>query len=123
MGRRCGEGHPGQPAVRRWREEAKRIPPLPPTVADPFPGVQDDEVDVARCEMVPDREPRLSAADDDRLESFHPHRRTRLKARLSVPAAAEMASLTFHQPWRSRRSPSTRYCPWASSVTRGCIAI
>src|SRR3982751_3612889 len=120
MGRRGGEGHTGQAAIGGRREKPQETPSSPPTVPDAFPGIQDDKVDVACGEMVTDCEPRLPAANDDGLESLYLHRRTKLKARLSIPPAAEIASLTFRQPGRSRRSPSTRYRPSASSVTRGC---
>src|SRR4051794_33909278 len=122
MGRRGGEGHNGQAAIGGRGEEPQRIPSSPPTVADAVPALQDDKVDCAWGERVTDCDPRLPAANDDGLESLYLHRRTRLKARLSIPPAAEIASLTFHQPGRSRRSPSTRYRPSASSVTRGCTA-
>lgn len=33
---RSGEGHPGQPVVAPRGEHAEGVPPLPPSVADPF---------------------------------------------------------------------------------------
>src|SRR3990172_6726620 len=62
------ERHAGQPVVARRGEQQQRVPPLAPCVADAFVGVEDHEVDAALGELVPDRQSRLAASDDDGVE-------------------------------------------------------
>ena len=68
--RRAGEGHARQGVVAGGREEAKRVPPLPPGVADPLVGVEDDEGEIPLGEVVPDCEARLAAAHYQGLDAL-----------------------------------------------------
>src|SRR5262245_15748721 len=51
-------------------EQAKRIPTSAPCVADPFAGIQNDELHSALRQVVSDGETCLSAADDDRIDTL-----------------------------------------------------
>jgi len=67
---RAGEGHSVQTVVAGGGEQAKRVPTVPPGVADPLVGVQDHEGQPTPGQVIPDRESRLAAADDHRLETL-----------------------------------------------------
>ena len=68
--RRAGERHSRQGVVAGGREEAERVPPLAPGVADPLVGVEDQEGEVPLGEVVPDREACLSTAQDQGLDAL-----------------------------------------------------
>ena len=66
--RRGGEGHPRQAVEAGRGEQAQRVPALAPGVPDARVGVQDHEGEAPPRQVVPDREARLAAPDDDRLD-------------------------------------------------------
>src|SRR6266542_4580001 len=67
---RAGKGHSRQGGVAGGREEAERVPPLPPGVADPLVAVEDHERKIPLGEVVPDREACLPAAQYQGLDAL-----------------------------------------------------
>src|SRR5918992_2276293 len=65
---RAWEGHPREPVEAVGGEEPQRVPAVPPCVADPRVGVEDDERHVPSSEVVPDRDSGLTASDDKRVD-------------------------------------------------------
>jgi hypothetical protein len=65
---RRGEGPAWQPVVARGGEQAQRVPPFAPGVADALVGVQDHEPPTSPGQVLADRQARLPAPDDHRLE-------------------------------------------------------
>ena len=59
------ERHAVEPVEPRGREQAERVPALPPRVADAASGVEDDEGQAALLEVIAGRQAGLPAADDD----------------------------------------------------------
>jgi hypothetical protein len=99
------ERHPVEAVEASGREQPERVPALPPRVAHSRVGVEDHERETSPSQVVPDREARLAASDDDRLNAF-------LLARAvhaSPPGGPHLtnARLGIAPPFRSRR-PSVR---------------
>src|SRR5262249_20240921 len=68
--RRRRKLHPHEPIERSGREQTERIPAIAPGVTDAPARVEDDERPSDASEVVTDRQPRLAAADHDRVESL-----------------------------------------------------
>ena len=70
MIRRRREWHPGKTAVPGRGEQAQRVPPTTPRIANARGALENDEVRVVRGEVVSDGEAGLATADDDGLEAL-----------------------------------------------------
>ena len=65
-----GERHPRKAVELGRGEQAQRVPPLPPGIADPLVRVEDDEVAALSGQVPPQGKSRLTTADDDSVDDL-----------------------------------------------------
>jgi hypothetical protein len=93
VSRRSWECLPGQRVVLGRTVEPQRVPAVPPVVADPLVGVEDDERHAALAEVVASGQPRLSRPDDDGVDPLG-----RCVAHLGPPASCRSSEATSGLP-------------------------